>query len=217
MGKYQKIPKDPRGGHVRLYWILIDSMAWRALGWADQGLYVAMRRKLGSTNNGNIEATLGGSGGLRHAGITAPSSLARGLRALMAVGLIVRTREGRLSQGKKICNLFRFTDEPTYDISGVGVKAGPATNEWRNFTNLAHAQSAIAAAHKAAKTGSPARRKNAASVQPLKGVNSTIESTSRFPSSTIEAGGLAPVQPLKLVKRPRIAAKPRQHSVLEAR
>ena len=26
-----KQPKDPRGGHVRLYWAILDSPAWRVL------------------------------------------------------------------------------------------------------------------------------------------------------------------------------------------
>lgn len=69
-----KVPADPRGGHIRLYWELVDSVAWRALTWAERGLYLAMRRKLLGTNNGNIEATLGT---LRHAGITSSASLAK--------------------------------------------------------------------------------------------------------------------------------------------
>lgn len=72
-------PRDPRGGHTRLYHEIQDSSAWRVLSWAEQGLWLAMRRKLGATNNGNIEATLGGSGGLRHSGITSSASLAKGL------------------------------------------------------------------------------------------------------------------------------------------
>ncbi len=108
-----KAPPDLRGGHVRLYWELVDSVAWRALSWADRGLYIAMRRKLLATNNGNIEATLGT---LRHAGVTSSASLAKGLRALMTAGFIAKTRQGGVAYGTKVCSLYRFTDEPVFDL-----------------------------------------------------------------------------------------------------
>ncbi len=42
MAKFQ----DPRGGHVRIYWSILDSPAWRALSFSQQALYIACRRKL---------------------------------------------------------------------------------------------------------------------------------------------------------------------------
>jgi hypothetical protein len=69
-----KRPKVERGGHVRLYWCLLDSNAWRALSWADQGLYVAMRRHLKVSNNGKISSTIAT---LRHSDVTSRSMLAR--------------------------------------------------------------------------------------------------------------------------------------------
>ena len=45
--KRDKPPPDPRGGHVRVYWALIDSPAWSALSATDQRAYVALRRPLG--------------------------------------------------------------------------------------------------------------------------------------------------------------------------
>lgn len=139
---------DPRGGHTRLYWELTDSMAWRALSWAEKGLYLAMRRKLLSTNNGNIEATLTT---LRHAGVTSPTSLAKGLRALQAVGLIAKTRQGGIAFGTKVCSLYRFTDEQVFEHPKLGVKACKASNEWHQFKTLAEARAALKAAHAAAK------------------------------------------------------------------
>lgn len=64
--KRNAIPKDPRGGHVRLYWAILDCPAWRVLTHADVRVYLALRRKLGKTNNGDINATLAE---MRHAGI----------------------------------------------------------------------------------------------------------------------------------------------------
>jgi hypothetical protein len=143
-----KIPADPRGGHIRLYWELVDSVAWRALSWAERGLYLAMRRKLLGSNNGNIEATLAT---LRHAGITSSATLAKGLRALMTAGFIDKTRQGGVAYGAKVCSLYRFTDESMADFPKLGLKARPATNEWRSFARIAEVRAAIRQAHEAAR------------------------------------------------------------------
>jgi len=208
MAKFNKLSTDPRGGHVRLYWVLLDSMAWRALGWADQGLYIAMRRKLQGSNNGNIEATLAT---LRHSGITSTASLAKGLRALLAVGLIDRTRQGGLSQGRKVCNLFRFTDEPVLEHPKLEIPAMKATNDWREHTTLASAQAAIQAAHKASLTGKPRQRKNASPVQPLNRTSSAIEVITPFTSSKTEVGDARSVQKLKSVETAELAVSPHGH------
>lgn len=129
-----------RGGHVRLYWDMIDSMAWRSLSWVEQGLYVAMRRKLKGTNNGNIEATLAT---LKHAGITSPATLSKGLKSLQAVGLIAKTRQGGIAYGSKVCSLYRFTDEQTFEHPKLGVKACKVTNDWQRFKTLGEARAAI--------------------------------------------------------------------------
>lgn len=141
MGKPK--PEMNRGGHVRLYWDMIDSMAWRALSWVEKGLYVAMRRKLKGTNNGNIEATLAT---LKHAGITSPATLSKSLKSLQAVGLIAKTRQGGIAYGSKVCSLYRFTDEPTFEHPKLGIKALRATNEWQKLKTLAEARAAIKAA-----------------------------------------------------------------------
>ncbi|OYT93553.1 MAG: hypothetical protein CFE43_02160 [Burkholderiales bacterium PBB3] len=74
-------PKDPRGGHVRLYWAILDSPAWRVLTQADVLVYLALRRKLGKTNNGDINVTMAE---LRRAGSSVPG-LRR--RAWLNVGM----------------------------------------------------------------------------------------------------------------------------------
>ncbi len=132
-----------RGGHIRLYWDLLDSLAWRALSWVEKGLYIAMRRKLRQTNNGNIEATLAT---LKHYGITSPATLSKGLKSLQAVGLIAKTRQGGIAYGSKVCSLYRFTDEQTFEHPKLGVKACKATNDWQKFKTLGEARAAIKAA-----------------------------------------------------------------------
>lgn len=147
MGR-DKRPADPRGGHVRIYWEIIDSMAWRALAYSSQSLYVALRRKLKGTNNGNISAALGD---MKHYGWRSPTTLANGLRELQAVGLIEATRQGGIARGEKFCSLYRFTDEPVFEHPKLGIAACKATNEWRQYTTLKDAENAIQAAHEAVK------------------------------------------------------------------
>lgn len=133
-------PKDPRGGHVRLYWGILDSPAWRVLTHADVRVYLALRRKLGRTNNGDINATLSE---MRHAGISSSSTLSSALRRLEVLGFIEKTRQGGIAFGGKLCSLYRFTDEPTFEIAKAGVKAGAATDEWRRFNNMGEARASV--------------------------------------------------------------------------
>jgi len=136
--------KDPLGGHVRIYWTMLDSVAWHALSFSDQALYMAMRRKLLGSNNGNIEATLAT---LRHAGFTSPATLAKALRALQTMGFIAKTRQGGIASGSKLCCLYRFTDVDSFDHLKQGVKGVTQTNDWRQFQKLAHAKAVLKAAH----------------------------------------------------------------------
>lgn len=178
-----KKQSDPRGQHTRLYHDLQDSPAWRALSFADRGLYVELRRQLKSFNNGNINAAMGT---LKHAGVKSPTTLAKGLRSLLAVGLIAKTREGGVARGERQCNLYRFTDEPCFDIPKFGIKATPATNEWKRFTTIAQASAAIDECE--SPTPSPVRRaarKNASRIQILE--RDATDSGNRTPSDTTDS------------------------------
>lgn len=174
-------PKDPRGGHVRLYWALLDSPAWRVLTHADVRIYLALRRKLGRTNNGDINATLAE---MKHAGISSSSTLAAALRRLEALGFIEKTRQGGIAHGGKLCSLYRFTDEPTLDIAKAGVRAGPATNEWERFTNMAQARAAARLVPK----------KTTPKVRPSKRTDSPIGAEPAILASAIEQGPASPVR-----------------------
>jgi len=198
-------PQDPRGGHVRIYWDIVDSMAWKALDWSAVALYVEMRRKLQSTNNGNIEATLGT---LRHSGFKSSATLAKGLRALQAVGLIAMTRQGGIAIGRKFCSLYRFTDEAVFELPKQGIKAQPATHEWRTFTTLTDARNALRQAHQAASKGLP---KNASGLQKLNRVDSDSEALSRFLDSDSEAVASSLVQKVKQSARAKTPANPHEH------
>lgn len=182
--KRAKGTKDPRGGHVRLYWAILDSPAWRALSHADVRVYLAMRRKLGRTNNGDINATLAE---MKHAGISSSSTLATALHRLEALGFIEKTRQGGIAQGGKLCSLYRFTDEATLDVPKAGVKAGAATEEWRRFTSLAEARGAVRVF----------RRKTTPKVRPSNRTDATSGAQAVPAASKIEQGTVSPIRPAK--------------------
>jgi DNA-binding PadR family transcriptional regulator len=179
-----KPKKDPRGGHARLYWSMLDSPAWRVLTHADVRVYVALRRKLGATNNGDINATLAE---MKHAGISSSSTLSAALHRLEALGFIEKTRQGGIAHGGKMCSLFRFTDEGTFDIAKAGVRAGPATNEWTAFKNMADARAAVRGF---------ARKSNAKVRSPNRS-GSTIDAESAVCASTVERVADSPVRSAK--------------------
>lgn len=179
--------KDPRGGHIRLYWEVHDSLAWRALSHADVRVYLALRRKLGSTNNGDINATLAE---LRHAGISSSSTLSMALRRLEALGFIAKTRQGGIAFGGKLCSLYRFTDSETFDIPKIGVKAGNATNEWKQFKSLAEARAAVR----------PFMRKNKSKIRTSERSAAPIETADHKSDSTIEQ---VTDSPMRVSKRGR--------------
>jgi len=135
--KKNKQVKDPLGAHVRMYWQLLDSPAWKVLTNAEKVLYLSLRRKLTSTNNGNINATLSS---LKPDGVKSSSTLSMGLRTLEAVGLIAKTRHGGIATGGKICCLYRFTDQVTFEFPNLGISHTPATFDWRKLKNLAQAE-----------------------------------------------------------------------------
>lgn len=198
-GRKQHRAKDDRGGHIRLYWQLFDSPAWRALSHAEHGVWLRMRRRLGATNNGDIEATLAD---MRHAGISSSSTLAKALRALETLGFVAKTRQGLMAAGGKVCSLYRFTDEPTLDIGKIGLKRGPASNEWKAFASLAHAEAVLREAHDNAKR--PAA-KNEGKLRKSKRTDSKIEAEKPRTDSKIEGSEAAA---LRKSKRRKLPPKP---------
>lgn len=144
-----KVPSDPRGGHVRLYWAVIDSPAWRALTATDQRCYVALRRALGRTNNGDLSLPISKA---CHFGISSSTTLAKSLRALVAVGFIKVTRRGGCARGgQRLATLYRFTDEPVYEMPAKYIDASRATDDWKQVSSIAHGRSLIREAESVAK------------------------------------------------------------------
>lgn len=205
----RKPPNDPKGGHVRLYWDMIDSMAWRCLGASSKELYVAMRRSLKGSNNGNISATLGD---LKHYGIRSSATLAKGLRELKTLGFIAPTRLGGIAWGTKVCTLYRFTDIASSEFPKLQIAAVGATDEWRKFTSLADASQALKQAHANArrpKQGSTdGTTQFDVGLQKLNDVASKSERSSSKFNSDSEAVANSLVQKLKQTSKGKTAAKP---------
>ena len=132
---------DPRGGHVRLYWEIIDSTAYRSLTASDQRAYLALHRQLFSFNNGDLSLPISTA---RHHGITNESTLAKSLRAMTAVGLVAITRRtAHRRDGSRLPNLYRFTDFPVNAMPGKHIDACKATNEWKAIASIAMGEALI--------------------------------------------------------------------------
>lgn len=136
-------PSDPNGRHVRIYCTLLDSPAWRCLGWSARALFLDLRSKLTATNNGNLAAVLTGERGLKHRGWASSKTLAGALYELRALGFLAVTREGGLKQGTRVPTLYRFTDVETFEQPRDGVQATRATHDYRAFETVAQAEQAL--------------------------------------------------------------------------
>lgn len=169
-------PKDPRGGHIRIYWTLLDSPAYLALGNAARALYVDLRRKLLGTNNGNIEATLST---LKHRGWRSSATLNKALKELRSVGLIDQTRQGGIAYMSKHCSLYRFTDQEVFEHPKLCIPKMNATHDYRRFDKLAKARAAVREARQ------PQQGKNR-KVQKLKLTASETETMRPFIASETE-------------------------------
>lgn len=169
--KPSKPPPDPRGGHVRLYWDMLDSAAWNCLTAGDQRTYVALVRALRKTNNGDLSLPLSRA---RHSQISSPTTLAKSLRALVAVGLLCVTRKGGSKKdGTRECTLYALTDIDVYELPAKYINARKATNDWRQVKSLDHGRALIVAAEMNAKDEAAKKRtlhQNLIDTHPINGV-----------------------------------------------
>ena len=145
--------RDKRPGaveaHIRINLSLLESPAFIALDWTARALFLDMRNRMRSSNNGNISAALSE---LVHRGWTSSTTLAKALRQLEAVGLLRKTRQTiGVERGSKVCNLYRFTDVEVFGRPKLGIEASKATDDFKAFKTLADAARAVAAASPAKK------------------------------------------------------------------
>jgi hypothetical protein len=161
--------KDPRGKHVRMYNELLYSPAFIALSWSAQAIYLYMRGQLGSTNNGDISASLSL---FKTYGISSSATLSNALFELQTLGFIEKTRQGGITSGGKNCCLYRFTDEDSYDIPKKQITAQKATFDYREFKTVEQAKAALS--------------KNKVKVQKMNRIGSKNESEAQFSDSKNE-------------------------------
>ena len=155
MGRDKKTPIE---AHIRVNLSILNSPAYLALGWSARALYMDLRSKLRSNNNGNISAALTE---LKHRGWNSPTTLAKALRELVIVGLVAKTRSTvGVVHGSTVCNLYRFTDLPVNRRPDLGIDSQRATHDYKKHTGLKATQALVAS------VGSAPRKKS--SVQILK-------------------------------------------------
>jgi hypothetical protein len=193
---------DPQGGHVRIYWTLLDSLAYLALSNAARALYVDLRRKLSANNNGDIACTLAT---MRHRGWRSPATLFNALQELVAVGLVARTRDGGIASMSKVCSLYRFTDLLVYEHPKQSVPACKPTFDYLRFQSLAEARKAIALMReeRAVRGRAIAEARKKRKLQKLTGTDSKIESLRAAKDSVTEQRTHTKIQKLNLSKNGR--------------
>jgi hypothetical protein len=201
--KMPKRPADPRGGHVRLYWELMDSPAWNCLTASDQRVYITLARQLLRTNNGDVCLPISKA---KHYQIRSATTLAKSLRALVAVGLISVTRRGGSTRdGRREPTLYCFTSIEVYEMPKKFIQARQATDDWKKIKNLAHGKAVIKIAENEA--GERAATKKAA-LQNLIATTPKIDSKTPKTPPKNEVWQSGPLQKLESGKQPKKAAKP---------
>lgn len=129
--------QDPNGRHIRVYGTLLNSPAYRVMGFAAKALFFDLRERITGTNNGNINAVLSE---MKHKGWKAPTTLSKALYELRAMGFISVTRMGGLKLGTRVCTLYRFTDLEVFDQPKVGIQAIKATHDYLAIKTVGEAE-----------------------------------------------------------------------------
>lgn len=128
---------DPHGRHIRVYVDLLNSPAYRVLGFSAKALFFDLRSKITRTNNGNISATLSD---LKHYGWNSSATLSKSLYELRALGFIDVTVEGGLKQGRRMPSLYRFTDLEVFEQPKLGIQPLRETRDYSQFKSVSEAK-----------------------------------------------------------------------------
>lgn len=130
----RKIPDNWSGvPHCRIRLEVTDSPAYRVLSYSAKALYLDLRARVRSTNNGNINATLSE---MKHRGWVSPATLSKALRELEVMGFIAKTREGGIAANAKCCCLYRFTDLDVHEWPKLDIGPIKATYDYRRFDTV---------------------------------------------------------------------------------
>ena len=126
--------------HVRMYNAMLNSPAWLALSNCSKILFIDLRLEAGGFKNGNVTASMAR---LKPRGWRSSATLIKSIRELEALGFIAKTFSTiGVKNGCKQANLYRCTDLPCFEIPKHGIKALPASHDYRSFTT-ATAKTAI--------------------------------------------------------------------------
>jgi len=124
----QKFKGEPRYQVPRE---LASSLAFRSLPTAAKILWHDLMMQYRGSNNGNINATLSE---LEYYNWRSSTTIARGLRYLIAHGLLRETRMGGKRAGNlKQCCLYAFTHLPTHANTKLGIQGKEPTYDYRYF------------------------------------------------------------------------------------
>lgn len=145
--------------HFRIRADVTDSPAWRVLSYPAKALYVDLRAKLRSNNNGNVNATLEE---MRHRGWKSSATLSTALYQLIALGFIVKTRGGGVERGSRVCSLYAFTDLEVNAFPKAAIERRKATFEYRQYPTLTEAKQALRAGIEALRAEAVARKRGTA-------------------------------------------------------
>lgn len=181
--------------HSRIPHDVTDGPGWRVLSFSAKALYIDMRAKLRSTNNGNINATLSE---MKHRGWTSSATLSKSLRQLEHMGFIAKTRQGGIAFMSKRCSLYRFTDLPVFEHPKQKIMDFKSTFEYRRFESVSEAKSTICELTERKKT----------KVQKLKLTALESEAMTPFIASETEQESGAQLQNLNKEKTPESSATP---------
>lgn len=189
---------DPHGRHIRVYTSLLNSHAYRVIGFAARALFFDLRATLTGTNNGDLTASLAD---LIHRGWSSSATLSKALYELRATGLIAVTIAGGLRQGRREPSRYRFTDLDVFAQPKTGVQALKATHDYVQFSTVAEALTALRVG--VAALQKEGRRKQSIKKSPVQNLNpssSINELETDFSGSDSEQGEAVPIQILNKVK-----------------
>ena len=189
--------RDKRPGnveaHIRINLSLLESPAFIALDWTARALFLDLRNRMRSSNNGNISAALSE---LRHRGWTSSTTLAKALRQLEAVGLVRKTRQTiGVERGSKVCNLYRFTDIEVFERPKLGIEACKATDDYKAFKTLTEARRAVSeASTPRKKTALQKLHRDAAETEPIAPIDAAFSAlTTPRPAAETAASASRPI------------------------
>jgi hypothetical protein len=126
--------KRQPGRFIMVSHSLLNSPAFIALPCNAQRLFLDLRLKLNGGNNGDVSAALSD---LKHRGWRSPSTLAKALRQLEALGFLVRTRQTPgVEHGSRICNLYAFTDQEVRPLPHKFIASRAPSFDYAKFKSV---------------------------------------------------------------------------------